>query len=206
MLRQGNKLRLKSQEYPYLEMGLVDWYSTVIRFSHSNLEKTAEFADKLIAAWKSYADEHITNDGTQNFCSAVCRKVNGKYCYDIVLRSTGIKRPRLPADYEEIKASALSITDILGYFVLPNKLSEELRTAQLYLDGTLSFDPKETKIPLAKTVERMLKAQGGTVTKLEAKLNMHDEVDLVCEKILASTAIDRTSLMSFLDTLGIKQL
>lgn len=206
MLRQGNKLRLKSQEYPYLEMGMVDWYSTVIRFAHSKLEKTAEFADKLIAAWKSYSDEHITNDGTQNFCSAVCRKVNGKYCYDVVLRSTGIKRPRLPADYDVIKASALSITDILGYFVLPNKLSEELKTAQLYLDGTLSYDPKETKIPLAKTVERLLKAQGGTVTKLEAKLNMHDEVDLVCEKILASTAIDQASIMSFLETLGIKQL
>ncbi|MDE5593607.1 MAG: hypothetical protein K2I75_06720, partial [Clostridiales bacterium] len=86
------------------------------------------------------------------------------------------------------------------------KLSEQLKTAQLYLDGTLPYD-KETKIPLAKTVERLLKAQGGnTVSKLEAKLNIHDEVDLVCEKILASTAIDPTSLEQFLGTLGIRQM
>ncbi len=206
MLKQGYKTRLKSQEYPYLEMGTVDWYSTVIRFSHSNFEKITEFADKLISAWKSYSDERIANDGTKNFVSLVCRKLNGKYCFDVVLRSAGLKRPRMAADYEEIKADALSITDILGYFVLPNKLSEQLKTAQLYLDGTLPYD-KETKIPLAKTVERLLKAQGGnTVSKLEAKLNIHDEVDLVCEKILASTAIDPTSLEQFLGTLGIRQM
>ena len=113
----------------------------------------------------------------------------------------------MAADYEEIKAGALSITDILGYFVLPTKLSEELKTAQLYLDGTLPFDPKETKIPLAKTVERLLKAQGGTVSKLEAKLNIHDEIDAVCEKILASTAVfDGQTAADFLGSLGIREL
>ncbi|MDE6294292.1 MAG: hypothetical protein K2L88_06710 [Clostridiales bacterium] len=205
MLKQGFKQRLKSSEYPYLEMGLVDWYSTVIRFSHSNFEKITEFADKLIKAWKSYSDEHIVNDGTKNFVSLVCRKVNGKYCYDVVLRSAGLKRPRMSADYEEINADALSITDILGYFVLPNKLSEQLKTAQLYLDGTMEYN-KETKIPLAKTVERLLKAQGGTVSKLEAKLNIHDEIDLVCEKILASTAIDPASVQGFIESLDIREL
>lgn len=203
MLRQGNKMRLKSQEYPYLEMGVADWYSTVIRFAHSNLEKTAEFADKLIKAWKSYSDERINNKGTENFASVVCRKANGKYFFDVVLRSSAIKRPRMAADYEEIKADALSITDIMGYFVLPTKLSEDLKTAQLYLDGTLQYDI-DKKIPLAKTVERLLKSQGGTVSKLEAKLNMHDEIDAVCEKILASTAIDEQSLTAFLESLNIR--
>lgn len=204
MLKQPFKTRFKSKEYPYLEMGTVDWYSTVLRFSHSNLEKTAEFAGKLVEAWKKYSDEKIV--GGANFCSAVCRKMNGKYYFDIVLRSKGMKRPRVPADYEEIKADALSITDILGYFVLPGKLSEELKTAQYYLDGTLPFNPKETKIPLAKTVERLLKAQGGTVSKLEAKLNIHDEVDVVCEKILSSTAIDPDSVLNFLDSLDIHEM
>ena len=205
MLKQGYKTRYKSQEYPYVEMGTVDWYSTVIRFSHSNFEKITEFADKLITAWKGYSDERIVNDGNKNFVSIVCRKINGKYCFDLVLRSVGMKRPRMAADYEEVKADALSITDILGYFVLPNKLSEQLKNAQLYLDGTLPFD-KETKIPLVKTVERLLKAQGGTVSKLEAKLNIHDEIDLVCEKILASTAIDPASVEQFLESLGIHKL
>ncbi len=207
MLKRGYKTRLKSAEYPYLEMGTVDWYSTVIRFAHSNLEKTVEFADKLIKAWRGYSDERILNDGTKNFASAICRRVNGKYCFDIVLRSTALKRPRMAADYEEIKSSALSVTDILGYFVLPTKLSEELKTAQLYLDGTMTFDAKETKIPLAKTVERLLKAQGGTVSPLEAKLNMHDEIDAVCEKILASTAVfDAQTILPFLDVMGIHVL
>lgn len=207
MLRQGIKTRLKSQDYPYLEMGIADWYSTVIRFAHSNLEKTVEFADLLISAWKKYSDERIVNDGTKNFCSAVCRKINGKYTFDIVLRTTALKRPRMAADYDEIKSGALSVTDILGYFVLPTKLSEELKTAQLYLDGTLPFDPKETKIPLAKTVERLLKTQGGTVSKLEAKLNIHDEVDSVCEKILASTAVfDEQTAAKFLGSLNIKEI
>ena len=190
-----------------MEMHVVDWYSTVIRFAHSNLEKTVEFADKLVSAWKNYSDERIQNDGTKNFYSAVCRKINGKYTFDIVLRSNAVKRPRMAADYEEIKADALSITDILGYFVLPTKLSEELKQARLYLDGTLEYDVNNKKIPLAKTVERLLKAQGGPVSSLEAKLNIHDEIDLVCEKILASTAVfDEKTIVTFLDSLGINIL
>lgn len=206
MLKRGYKMRLKSQEYPYLEMGVVDWYSTVIRFAHSNYEKTVEFADKLSKTWKGYSDEHILNDGSKNFCSAVCRKAGGKYYFDIVLRSSAIKRPRMAANYDEIKSTALSVTDILGYFVLPTKLSEGLKTAQLYLDGTLPFDANDPKVPLVKTVERLMKAQGGTVSSLEAKLNIHDEIDAVCEKILSSTAIDEQSLHSFLEVMGIRVL
>ncbi len=207
MFRRDIKMRIKSQEYPYLEMGIVDWYSTVIRFAHSNLEKTVEFADKLITAWKSYSDERIVNDGTKNFVSVVCRKIAGKYTFDVVLRSNALKRPRMAADYEEIRADALSITDILGYIVLPNKLSEDLKTAQLYLDGTLKAEEGGKKIPLAKTVDRLLKAQGGTVTSLEAKLNIHDEIDSVCEKILASTAVfDDKTLPDYLDGMGIRIL
>lgn len=207
MFRRDVKKKLKSQEYPYLDMGIVDWYSTVIRFAHSNLEKTVEFADKLINAWKSYKDEYIQNDGTKNFASAVCRKIAGKYTFDIVLRSNALKRPRMAADYEEIKADALSITDILGYFVLPTKLSEELKEARKYLDGTLPFEAGNKKIPLCKTVERLLKAQGGEpVSSLEAKLNIHDEIDSVCEKILSSTQVEANgSLDNFLESMGIHE-
>ena len=206
MFRRDVKAKLKSTEYPFLDMGIVDWYSTVIRFAHSNLEKTVEFADKLINAWKAYSDDRIANDGTKNFASATCRKIAGKYTFDIVLRSNALKRPRMAADYEEIKADALSVTDILGYFVLPTKLSEELKNAQLYLDGTLQFEAGNKKIPLAKTVERLLKAQGGTVSSLEAKLNIHDEIDSVCEKILASTAVfDDGTGDKFLEQMGITE-
>lgn len=207
MLKRDYKIRLKCKDYPYLEMGTVDWYPTILRFAHSNLEKTVEFAAKAIAAWKAYSDERIVNDGTKNFCSVVCRKINGKYCFDLILRSNALKRPRMAADYDEIKADALSVTDFLGYFVLPNKLSEQLKAAQLYLDGTKQVTTGE-KIPLAKTVERLLKAQGGNpVTSLEAKLNIHDEVDAVCEKILASTAVfDNATVNPFFESLGIRML
>ena len=208
MLKAEIKKKLKAKEYPYLEMGLVDWYSTVIRFSHSNAQKTAEFAAKIDEAWRKYGDERIVNpDGTKNFCNFVVRKQNGKYIYDVVLRSNGMKKPKTSPEYGEIKADALSITDIMGYFVLPTKLSEELKQVQLYLDGTIPFEPSALPAPMKhfeKMIERMLKAQGGTVSKLEAKLNVHDEVDLVCEKMLASTAVfDGETIKPFLDTLGI---
>ncbi|MCM1368410.1 MAG: hypothetical protein NC184_06365 [Roseburia sp.] len=208
MLRAGIKKKLKSAEYPYLDIGLVDWYSTVLRFSYSGLEKCTEFADKLITAWKAYSDERIVNpDGKMNFCNVVCRKIDGKYCFDVMLRSNALKRPRTAAEYDEIKAGALSLTDMQGVFVLPNKLSEQLKEVQSYLDGTIPFDAKDTKKPLEKMIERLLKAQGGTVSKLEAKLNIHDEVDAVCEKILASTAVfDEHTVTPFLDSLGIRVL
>ena len=130
--------------------------------------------------------------------------------FDVVLRSNGKKKHRTPAEYDEIKADALSVTDIMGYFVLPTKLSAQLKEVQSYLDGTNAFDaanvPADIK-PFVKMIERMLKEQGGTVSKLEAKLNLHDEIDVVCEKILASTAVfDNVGIQSFFDTLDIRAL
>ncbi len=208
MLKSAVKQKLKAKEYPYLDMGLVDWYSTVIRFSHSSAEKTAEFAAKIDEEWRKYSDDRIENDGTKNFCNFVVRKQNGKYIYDVILRSNGTKKHKTSPEYAALKADALSVTDIMGYFVLPQKLSEELKQVQLYLDGTLPFEPASLPAQMKhfeKMIERMLKAQGGTVSKLEAKLNVHDEVDLVCEKMLASTAVfdGEATMRPFLDKLGI---
>lgn len=208
MLRAGVKQKLKAKEYPYLEMGVVDWYGTVIRFAHSNLEKTVEFADKLATAWKGYSDDRIVNpDGKKNFCNFVVRKLNGKYVFDVVLRSNGLKKHKTAPEYAEIKADALSITDIMGYIVLPTQLSERLRELQLYLDGTVPFNAAELPAqmkPFGEMIARMLKEQGGTVSKLEAKLNVHDEVDIACEKILASTAVfNAETIKPFLEQLDI---
>lgn len=211
MLKAAVGKKIKSKQYPYLDMGIVDWYSTVIRFSHSNLEKIVEFAALLAEKWKNYSDERIANpDGKKNFCNIVVRKADGKYTFDMVLRSNGLKKHRTSPEYDEIKADALSLTDVLGYFVLPNTLSERLKEVQLYLDGTVPFDAgalPATMKPFAKMIERMLKEQGGTVTKLEAKLNVHDEIDAVCEKILASTAVfDKETIKPFLESLDIIEL
>lgn len=208
MLRAGVKQKLKAKEYPYLEMGVVDWYGTVIRFAHSNLEKTVEFADKLATAWKGYSDDRIVNpDGKKNFCNFVVRKLNGKYVFDVVLRSNGLKKHKTAPEYAEIKADALSLTDIMGYIVLPTQLSERLRELQLYLDGTVPFNAAELPAqmkPFGEMIARMLKEQGGTVSKLEAKLNVHDEVDIACEKILASTAVfNAETIKPFLEQLDI---
>ena len=130
--------------------------------------------------------------------------------FDVILRSNALKAKRTAPEYAEIKAEALALTDLLGYFVLPNKLSEQLQQVQLYLDGTVAFDknalPDNMKA-FGGMIERMLKEQGGTVTKLEAKLNVHDEIDAACEKILASTAVfDRETIKNFFATLDINEL
>ncbi len=210
-LRAGYGNRYKSREYPYIELGTVDWYNTVIRLSHSNREKVVEFADKLISAWNGYSDERISNsDGKSNFANVVARKIGGKYVFDIILRSNGVKKPRIPAEYNEIKTDALGLTDLLGYFVLPTKLSEQLQKVRLYLDGTTPFDkaalPADTK-PFGGMIERMLKEQGGTVSSLEAKLNLHDEIDAACEKILSQSAVfDAETIKPFFESLGIYEL
>ncbi len=207
----GYRTRLKSKEYPYLEMGTVDWYNTVIRFSHPNLEKTVEFGGKLIAAWNSYSDAKIANgDGKKNFVNVVARKLNGKYCFDVILRSNGLKKAKIAPEYAEIKTSALALTDLLGYFVMPNKLSEQLKSVRKYLDGTVAYNANELDGDIksfAAMIERMLKEQGGTVTPLEAKLNLHDEIDIACEKILSSAAVfDGESIKPFLEEMGIIEL
>lgn len=208
-LKAPTLARYKSKEYPYVELTTVDWYNTIVRMSHSSIDKLVEFVDKFITAWKSYSDERIVNpDGDKNFVNVIVRRNKEKYVFDVVLRSNGLKKPRTAPEYAEIKAEALSLNDVLGYIVLPEKLSEKLQKVQLYLDGTTPFDKanlSEDMKGFGGMIERMLKAQGGTVSKLEAKLNVHDEVDIACEKILASTAVFNKdhSIMDFFDTLDI---
>ena len=78
---------------------------------------------------------------------------------------------------------------------------------QLYLDGTVPFNAAELPVqmkPFGEMIARMMKEQGGTVSKLEAKLNVHDEVDIACEKILASTAVfNAETIKPFLEKLDI---
>lgn len=204
MLKAATARRFKSKEYPYIDIHSVDWYSTVIRVAHSNSEKIVEFVEKIVSAWKAKAA-----DGS-HFVNLICRKISGKYCFDIVLRSSANQKSGAASEYSEIKADALSLTDIAGYFVLPNTLSEQLKNVRMYLDGTLAYEPASLPAdmkPFSKMIARMLKEQGGTVTKLEAKLNVHDEVDAACEKILHSTAVfDSAALDEFFAELGIYEL
>ncbi len=210
-MRAAYRTRFKSKEYPYIELGTVDWYNTVIRFSHSSLEKTVEFADKLITAWQNYSDSRINNaDGKKNFVNVVVRKAAGKYVYDVILRSNGMKKQKTPSEYSELKADALGLTDLLGCIVLPTKLSETLGKVMLYLDGTTPFDKSNVPqdiVPFVSMIERMMGEAGGTVTKLEAKLNLHDEIDAACEKILSSAAVfDDETIKPFFESLGIYEL
>lgn len=208
--RAALRKKYKSKTYPYIDISAVDWYNTVLRISHSNLDKVIEFIEMLITAWKSWSDERITNDGKKNFVNVVARKQAGKYVFDVILRSNALKKPRIPSEYAEIKADALGLTDLLGCFVLPDKLSSQLHKVRDYLDGTVPFDkdkmPADIK-PFSGMIERMLKEQGGTVSKLEAKLNLHDEIDIACEKILSSTAVfDGETIKPFFESLGIFEL
>ena len=53
--------KYKSEDYPYIETYVLDWYNSVIRLVSTNKNMLIEYAGDIIDAWKNYDDESVGN-------------------------------------------------------------------------------------------------------------------------------------------------
>ena len=102
----------------------------------------------------------------------------------------------------------------MGLFVLPGRLARQTAEIEKYLT-------KEEKYSEAKLapdmvchkamIEKLLKEAGSSkISAVEAKLNIKDEINRICEAILVNTAVfkpdeqGKAAFLKFLATLGIE--
>lgn len=217
-------IKLKCKEYPYIDMCIVDWYNSVLRLQCSNREKLIEFARKVNDAWADYNDESIDiiskTDEQHNAITPIVRKVEDKYIIDIVLRNNRTSKEypdgifHAHPEYHNIKSESIGLIEAMGLFVLPGRLAAQTALIEKYLTKEERYS--EAKLPEdmkchKDMIERLLKAAGSSkLTAVEAKLNVKDEINRVCEEILINTAVfkpteeGRAAFLKFLATLGIE--
>ncbi len=225
MHKAGARTVLKNKEYPYIDMCVVDWYNSVLRLSCSHREKLIEFAQKVNDAWQNYSDESVDiiaqTDEQHNAVTPIVRKADDKYVVDIILRNnrTNQQYPdgifHAHPEYHNIKSESIGLIEAMGLFVLPGRLARQTAQIEKYLTKEEKYSESKLEPDMLchkDMIEKLVKASGSAkIGAAEAKLNIKDEINRVCEEILENTAVfkqdekGQQAFFKFLATLGIEK-
>ena len=185
-----------------------------------------EFVCKVNSAWENYSDENVDviakTDEQHNAITPILRKVEDKYVVDIILRNNRTSKEypdgifHAHPEYHNIKSESIGLIEAMGLFVLPGRLAKQIAQIEKYLT-------KEEKYSEAKLapdmvchkvmIEKLLKEAGSSkLSAVEARLNIKDEINRVCEQILVNTAVfkpdeqGREAFLKFLSSIGAEQV
>ncbi len=193
--------RYKSVEYPYIDVCVLDWYNSAIRLTSTNKKMLAEFAGKIIEAWKVYSDESVgiiaKTEAQHNAVTPIARKNGDKYIVELILRNN-ITTEQYPdgvyhvhPEFQNIKSESIGLIEAMGLFILPGRLDRQLAEVEKYLTREVVYNRQilapDMKIH-ADMIERLMK-ENPKCSKVEATLAIKDEVNRVCEGILDNTAV-----------------
>jgi len=218
------RTKLTTEQYPLLEIGVVDWYNNVVRISGTHRKMVYDLAVSIHEAWEKYDDEKAgivsaTGEEKHNSSSVTVRreetKQGKKYTCDVILRNnrTDDKYPdgifHAHPEYHHIKSEAIGLIEAQGLFILPGRLERQLDEVSKYITREVKYASEKLTAdmkPFAPMIEKIIENSKGKPTKLEAELSIRDEVALVCEAILVNTAVfkDDDGFKKFLSTVGVK--
>jgi len=221
--------KLKTLEFPYIKIEMPDWYNSVLRISYTSKVHLANFAEFLRTKWEAYTNESVgiiarTGEIRHNAMAAVARKMqDGNYCFDLILRNnrTSEEFPdgifAAHPENRPIKSEAVGIIESLGLFILPGRLDAQLEKIERFLTKEARFSAaklEESLAPFADIIVKLLKeaGSGNKLSATEARLNVKDEVNRICEEILYDTAVfkkdaaGQAAFMEFLAGAGIAEI
>lgn len=199
------KTCFKSETYPEVKVGIVDWYNSVIRLESPDREKIAMLAGDIVEGWKNFTYEdcfiYANTDGVpHNACSPVCRKNGDDYVFDIILRNN-ITTDEYPdgvfhahPEYHNIKKEGIGLIEAMGLFILPGRLKTQLADVANILCGKVAYDKSELEkdthpLFVHKDMIEYLIAQGLSNDFESAEKRVIDRVNEVCKNILLNTAV-----------------
>lgn len=218
----------KNAAYPDVEIGLVNWYNTVIRISGYNRNSVADIAGEIIEGWKVYNDESVDiigmeADGTRhNTCTTIVRFLpDNRYSVDLILRNnrTSEQYPdgifHAHPEYHNIKKEGIGLIEAMGLYILPARLKRQLGEIEQILI-TRDYKPEEVAkadhpLHVHKDMIDTLMAKNSSVKdEARAKEIVTAYVNDVCVNILKNTAVFKNdekgiaALVSFLESVNIR--
>ncbi len=218
----------KYEAYPDVEIGLVNWYNTVIRISGYNRNSVADIAGEVIEGWKKYNDESVDvigleADGTRhNTCTTIARFLpDNRYSVDLILRNnrTSEQYPdgifHAHPEYHNIKKEGIGLIEAMGLYILPARLKRQLGEIEQILI-TRDYQPEEVakeNHPLhvhKDMIDKLMHENPSVKDEAKAKEIVTSYVNEVCVNILKNTAVFKndekgvSALVGFLETVGIR--
>lgn len=217
------------EEYPDVEVGLLDWYNTVIHLTGINRASVCALAGDVIEKWEAYSDEEnqIFNMGSDNVrhntITPIVRKLpDGRYCVDLILRNnmTSEQYPdgiyHAHPEYHNIKKEGIGLIEAMGLFILPGRLKKQLAMIQEMLVKRDTYNYEELCNPenylyVHRDMIKSLVEKNPSVSSMEkAEKITTDYINNVCKNILLNTSVyakdekGMLALGNFLKTLNIK--
>ena len=212
-------------QYPDVRIEAVRWPMTCIRLSSFSKDQLIPLADDILAAWRQYDDPindilHATGDVPHNTVTPIARRqADGRYVLQLVLRNNrtspehplGIFHPH--ADLHHIKRENIGLIEVMGLFVLPGRLRDELNALTDYLTGKRPVEKPAEDDPLAKHyawIEPIAWETGTSHTPEEALGILKQALALKCVRVLEDSGVFKpnangdAALARFLRSLGIK--
>lgn len=194
-----------SNDYKKVKVGVVDWYNSVIRLESENREEISKFASEIIDCWKDYTDEEVgiysrSGDVKHNSLAPVCRKLDGKYIIDVILRNnrTSEEFPdgifHAHPEYHNIKKEGIGLIEAMGLFILPGRLKKQLGMIAEILCGKAEYDKAELNnqdnyLYAHRNMIEELMSAGLCKNFEQAEKRVTDKVNEICKNILFNTAV-----------------
>ena len=217
----------RSEAFPTLDFGILDWYNSAVRMEGENREEVAACAAKLITAWEHFdcpACDILSHTGKtpHNTSSPICRKIGNKYSLTLIFRNNRTNEAfpdgifHVHPEHLNIKSEGIGLIEAMGLFILPPRLKRQMAEIAEILVGNTAYDESALNDPQNDLYvhRKMIKAllEGGRAqSKEQAEGRVKDYINKTCAAILDNTAVfkkdeaGRRGFDAFLRSVGFQE-
>lgn len=227
MFSRPNKYNLKSAKYPSVKVGIVDWYNSVVRLSSTNRAELEALSEEVLNAWNNYTDESvgiIAKDTEQhNAITPITTFENGEYTLNLILRNNRCDEAHPfgifhPAEcLHNIKKEGIGIIEVMGLFILPGRLLNEMNTIKEHLSGKNVLDIDNMTIDNAmykhiNMIKELAVACEGITNEDAIGDKITEYINNACQEILFTTGVFKDNptgdeaFIKFLESMGITKI
>ncbi len=224
MDRAGDRLRLAAP-VKGVRAAVIDWPMSALALEGKDGQALAGLAFDILQAWRGYSDPgreilHFTTE-PHNTLTPILRKTDAGYRLVLVLRNNrttaehplGLFHPHAPLHH--IKKENIGLIEVMGLFILPGRLKEELKALEGYLTGEKPLETPGKDDPSHKHFPWILEVasrSGICLDQEEARKTLENAVADVCCQVLEDAGVYKRTedglagLLDFLKTAGFSPL
>ncbi|MDL2205653.1 UDP-glucose--hexose-1-phosphate uridylyltransferase [Eubacteriales bacterium OttesenSCG-928-N13] len=198
------------------------WPMSCVRLHGKDRDQLIEMAAQMLSAWRAYSDESLGilahTDAPHNTITPIVRREQDQYTLSLVLRNNrtsdehplGIFHPH--ADLHHVKKENIGLIEVMGLFILPGRLLDELQMLEGYLTGEKDIaQVPATDDPIYKHyewVQQIAKSAGTDLDQPRAQQTIRDALTAKCQRVLEDAGVfkldesGQAGMLRFLNTLG----
>jgi len=173
MMKAGKLTQLKSKEYPYVLIWLVDWYVPVLRMSCSTKDKLIEFVLKTVTSWNLP-------------CGVALKKQDNQYVLDLIL----IGNKEVSAQNLQLVDGKIDFAGFMGSFALSKSVYEDSLKIEKLLTKELNLKTAGNLDRHSAMIQRLIKEAGtAKLSPIEAALDVKEIINVTLEKALKEYSV-----------------